>query len=155
MRTRETTIEVVGATAEPLSAEEELYYGVVEGWMSASLSIPREYCKFMITTAFAAVPVYLGLLRFAVTATDASLTSNPTLALVVTPPFFLLASAIAFISGYFPRKTEVDLASPTRLKAAYGAAIKSRRLQIFAGTGFFFLGVGIATIAVLRLLLYS
>jgi hypothetical protein len=107
-----------------------------------SVSVGREFCKFMVGVSSGAVPVYLALLALALPKDYRPVWWWKGVVLVVPGLVFLVASAV-FAFGVFPRTDTFSLDVPAEIEKARNDAMSTRGLLSTAG----FVLFGIGTLA--------
>lgn len=103
-----------------------------------SISISREFCKYMITASMSAIPLYLGLLKYITPDKNMLESCNLTMLFMITPCLLLLASAIIFIIGLFPSTAFFSLDNYRETEQARTQMI-SRRMNFVKWGTFVFL----------------
>jgi len=104
-----------------------------------SIEVGREFCKFMITTALAAIPAYMGLLKF-VLPKDYSLQSHDEISFLAAPILFL-ASSVLFAIGYFPRRSTLSLDLPDDIERDRSKTITRRQRCAIGAFSIFCIGI--------------
>jgi hypothetical protein len=113
-----------------------------------SVEVGREFCKFMTTTALAAIPTYIGLLKL-VLPQDHSL-QNGSEAILLIPPAFFFGASIVFMLGYFPKKGNLSLDIPAEIERERKATITRRYRYAICGFVVFGVGTAIASVLLIR-----
>ena len=131
----------------PLSPHNEALYEAGKEMLISSISIARDFCKFMITVSTGSIPLYLGLLKFVLPENITLRVSN--LVISVIPPFLFLISAIVFVLGYFPQTDYFSLDIIDEIKLAYEKTVIKRRKIIICGTVLFVIGTILAVLSIL------
>ena len=80
-----------------------------------SVETGREFCRFMITTNMAAIPVYLGLLQLMLPATYRPALSVGVVLLL--PALIFMCGAGLSVAGYLPRVSSFSLDLPQEIDA--------------------------------------
>lgn len=100
--------------AEELSPHDKALYEAGKNLLVESVSVRREFFKFMTTTALSAIPIYLGLLKL-VLPKDYVLQFREEVTFLV-PPVAFLVSSVLFVLGYFPQRGCLSLDLPSEIK---------------------------------------
>jgi hypothetical protein len=124
---------------EPLTSHNEGLIEAGKAMLVSSVDVGRDFCKSMITVATAAIPVYIALVGLAV-GKDFRPDFQEGLVLSLAPAA-LLASAISFGIGYFPKSASFSLDVPSEIDAVRQATLKKRMRWAYIGLGLFVLGV--------------
>src|SRR5690606_1119747 len=117
---------------EAVTPHNQALYEAGKKLLVESIETGRAFCKFMITTNMAAVPVYLGLLGFWLPAGyRVSATAG---AVLLVPPRLFLLGAIVAAYGFLPGMAQYSLDLPAEIAAARNASIRRRRTAAGAAT---------------------
>jgi hypothetical protein len=136
---------------QPVSPHNQALYEAGKQMLVESVSVGREFCKFMVGVSTGAIPLYLALLQLALPK-DYRPGWGKGIAAVVPAAGFLLAGAI-FAMGVFPRSGKFSLDSVDAIDAARAKALRWRGLLSTIGFGIFLLAASAAvvvTVAALR-----
>lgn len=125
--------------AEELSPHNKALYEAGKSLLVESVSVGREFCKFMTTTALSAIPLYLGLLKLVLPKDYVLHTREEVLLLL--PPVAFLVSSIVFILGYFPQRGQLSLDLPSEIEKERSKTIVRRQHYAIAAFIVFALGV--------------
>ena len=137
-----TSMPPSGAGPQPpvsLSFAESIVNMELQEWVKASPAIARDFCKQMLSTTTAAIPVFFAVLKYL--GVDKATVQFPAWIGILPPSLFLL-SAILFILTLRPQYFEaIGVEAFTR--------IRTRRIQtmnwlILIGTALFIIGAGLA-----------
>jgi|ERR1043165_9969811 len=134
-RTAEDVIE-----GEPLSPDTEMWVGVGRKLVEESISVGRDYEKFMIQFSFGAVPLYATLLRLF--KGDSPITppnEGFKIVILLAPVVLFLLSSIVFLFAYYPRSIAVLISTAEDVRRLHGKLLNSRRKMDFLGTAVFIL----------------
>lgn len=131
----------------PLSPQNEVIYEMGKEMLKSSLSIARDFCKFMITSTIGAIPIYLGLFKFVLS--ENTILSGIKLLLSIIPLLLFFFSTILFICGYLPKASRLYLDNINDIEQAHDKIIIRRKIFIYLGTTFFFIGIIVATVSIL------
>jgi len=125
--------------AEDLTPHNKALYEAGKSLLVESVSVGREFCKFMTTTTLGAIPLYLALLKL-VLPKEYVLHSRDEF-LFLLPPVAFLVSSVLFVLGYFPQRGHLSLDLPAEIERERRKTIERR--QRYAATAFivFVLGV--------------
>jgi uncharacterized membrane protein YhhN len=126
-------------TVEDLSPHNKALYEAGKNLLVESVSVGREFCKFMTTTTLGAIPIYLALLKL-VLPQDYVLQSRDEV-LFLLPPVLFLVSSIVFILGYFPQRGHLSLDLPSEIEQERRKTIVRR--QRYAAFAFIVFVVGV------------
>lgn len=118
----DSKLEVIAV--EALTPHDEALLEAGKELLVESLSVGREFCKFMITTALSAVPVYVALLKL-VFSDKYTLATTGQIWLMVPVAAFFLAAAL-FTVAYFPAKCTLELDIPESIDQARTSIIARR-----------------------------
>ena len=137
--------------AQPVSPQDQGLYEAGKQLLVESISVGREFCKFMVGVSTGAIPLYLALLTLALPKDYRPAWGKGILAIV--PASLFLLAAVTFALGVFPRTGQFSLDYPEQIDAARSKAIDWRRSVSIVG--FLLFGVAalmsiVATIAALR-----
>jgi hypothetical protein len=124
---------------QPVTPHNKALYEAGTALLTETVEVGREFCKSMIGTAAAAIPIYLSLVGLAV-GKDYRPETLEGAALLAAPALFLVAMA-TFAIGYFPVKSSFSLdvaeeIEDMRVRAA------DHRLK-YAKSGFALLALGV------------
>jgi hypothetical protein len=133
---------IVAEGAQALSPHNKALYEAGKSMLSESVSIGRDFCKFMITTTIGAIPVYLTILKL-VLPQENGLTSSSKV-LFVSPVILFLASTVVFIVGYLPQTGNLCLNIPDTIESQRSAVIQRRQKWTKIGFLFFLAAVSLA-----------
>lgn len=139
----------VQVDADLLTPHNKALYEAGKSLLIESIEVGREFCKFMVGTCSAAIPVYLGLLKFLLPE-HYVLTSVAGFVFAMPAVLFLLASSV-FAIGYFPETGELSLDLPAEIDRERNTAINRRRRFAFWGFIVFIL----ATLAAIAAALWA
>ena len=122
-----------------LSPHNKALYEAGKSLLVESISVGREFCKFMTTTALSAIPLYLALLKF-VLPKEYTLQSHDETVFLVPPIAFFVSSGF-FILGYFPQSGRLSLDLPSEIERERAKTIRWRRWFSFIAFIIFAFGV--------------
>jgi hypothetical protein len=130
---------------EPLTPHTKALYEAGANLLKESLETGREYCKSMLGTCFAAIPLYVALLKIFVP-------EKKTLPEVVgkywlVPVCLFLVAAAAFSAGYLPGRRQISLELPHEIQGVIQRAT-ARRFWLGL-SGFLLLCAGIVAALVM------
>ncbi len=130
-----------------LTPHERALYEAGKSLLLDSVATAREFCKSMIATSTAAIPVYLGILTFL-------LPKDPALGTVggwtiALPAVGYLAAAILFTLGYLPSAHRFSLDVIAEIQQALEQNLARRTRFIWAGLAVFVLSTLYAIFAIL------
>ena len=146
--------KIPSVVAAVLSPHNRALYEAGKKLLVDSIETGRDYCKTMISGTVAAVPVYLGMLKF-VGIVNARGQDWRMLAvtLIWLPCAVFLTSSVVFTIGYFPSTGRFSLDIIEEIEVARQRVITRRSRFIVIGTVLFVLGVALAALNLLVLLL--
>lgn len=100
-----------------------------------------DFCKYMATLCFTAIPVYISLLKFV--SPGAGLPGDSNILWEMLPPAVFLSSAMTFVYGYVPTGARLSKAKETAqaFQLYYNRVAKERLRAAQAGTVIFTFGV--------------
>jgi len=118
-------------SVKEITPHNEALYEAGKALLVDSITVSREFCKFMITIATSAIPIHLGLLKFV-------LPENYTLKLIQgifasIPAGLFLLSAIIFAIGYYPQTGKLSLDIMEEIAKERMKTIKSRKKMTIVG----------------------
>jgi hypothetical protein len=128
--------------ARPETPHNAALYEAGKQLIVQSIEVGREFCKFMVGTSTAAIPLYLALVGLAV-----GKDYRPDVgegALLLLPPVLYLVAAATFAWGYFPVRTKFSADLPEEIDEARGETIKRRYGAAKYGFGIFALATILA-----------
>ncbi len=134
-------------STQPLSPHGKAVYEAGAGLIKESVETGREFCKSMIATCFAAVPVYVALIKLFVPEKQL-LPDVAGLAWIIPVVLFLLAAAV-FAAGYLPGRAHISLDLPEEVEKTLARAVNRRFWLGVIGFVLLCAGIiaGVATIA--------
>jgi hypothetical protein len=110
-------------------------YEAGKSMLIESISVGREFCKFMIGTSMGAIPIYLALLKFILPEKYVPSLQVGLLALI--PPVLFLSAGVVFLIGYFPQIGTASLDIPKEIEDERKTSVQRRyRLSIGGFTVF-------------------
>ncbi|WP_155309576.1 hypothetical protein [Desulfosarcina ovata] len=124
-------------TGSPLQPSDQALFGLGKKMVEESVQIGRDFAKTMIQFSFAAIPVYIAILK------QYSAEPKNTLEAIiqVAPNVFFLMSAMCFIVSFLPKKAEIVVNIVELMEEGLGKAAHRRSRLNYLGTVFFILGV--------------
>jgi hypothetical protein len=137
--------------SRPVSPHNQALYEAGKQLLTDSITVGREFCKFMVGISTGAIPLYLALLTLALPK-DYRPAWWKGIAAIVPASLFLLA-AVTFALGVFPRTGTFSLDYPEQIDTARSNAISWRRNVAIVGFSLFALAATmsiVVTIAALR-----
>ena len=99
--------------------------------LTNSLSVASSFCTAMVTVSTGAVAIYTGL--FALVLPQNFYLGFPTDLVAVIPALGLLAAALCFARGAYPRLEQMTLSNPNSIRAYRNATLKARADFTFWG----------------------
>lgn len=119
-----------------------------------SVTVGREFCKFMITLSISAIPIYLALLKLVINEKYILIFSQGML--IVIPPVAYLASSIIFMLGYYPNVGNFSLDLPGEIENERLKIISRRKKQSIWGICIFiFATIGMLVCLIFLLIIAS
>lgn len=111
--------------------------------LAESISIGREYSKFMVRFSFGAIPIYILLLKdIKFDVYQSSMFPHVLFLLMIYFPIILfLISSVLFIIAYYPKKSRFILDNVEEIQSAYMSILNKRRYYNIVGTIVFVLSV--------------
>lgn len=140
------TVVIKAGDARALSARSQALQAIGKELMRQSLGNAQDFCKFMIGTSSGAIPVYIGLLTFAIPDRE-SLQLNIIWAII--PPLLFLIAMIIFTAGYLPVKGEFSLEVISEIEDFRERTLKRRNTLLKAGVTLFSLGTLWASVVII------
>lgn len=113
--------------------------------MQDSLEVARDFCKSMLSSSFAAIPIYVALVKFALP--DRFRPDAAQAALLLAPAFAFLSAAVAFLAGYLPRTATFSLDIPEEIEATIRSATRHRLVFALVGFALFVIAIVFGSIA--------
>lgn len=123
------------AQGRPLTPHDQALLEAGRNLLIQSLTASAEYCKTMIRTSFAAIPVYMALLEFTRSAGTGLGSSEGELFHAIAPAVLFLSAALAFVYGYFPKSGAISLEDPEAIEQAREDVMRHRSFWMWMGTG--------------------
>lgn len=120
-----------------LTPHNEAMYEAGKKMLTDSITVGRDYSKFMITLSTGGIPIYLGLLKF-VLPNNASLDIQARL-IVFSPAFVFLLASLVFTFAYYPKGDCFSLDILEEIQNAYSSTLRRRRRITNTGLGLFLL----------------
>jgi hypothetical protein len=146
MKKMKNNNEIEIESAEPLSPHNEALYETGKEMLKSSITTGTDFCRFMITFSFGAIPTYLALLKFVLP--EKVVLSIVGLILSLIPPFIFLVSAIIFVFGYLPTTSRFSLDIIEEIKGVYEETIMRRKRIIKIGLIVFLIGSTFAILSI-------
>jgi hypothetical protein len=119
--------------AQAMTPHSKALYEAGKQMLVESISVGREFCKFMVGVSTGAIPLYLALLQFALPKDYRPSWWWKGVAAIAPGAIFLVASLL-FALGVFPRTGKFSLDLPEEIDQVRDHTIK--RLGNFALAGF-------------------
>jgi hypothetical protein len=113
------------SAAQTVTPHNQALYEAGKKLLVDSVDTGRDFCKFMITTNLAAIPVYLGLLKLMLP--DTYYPTWTAGVVLMLPPVVFMVGASLSVSGYLPRLSTFSLDLPAEIDAEREATIQRRR----------------------------
>lgn len=135
-----------------ISTQSEVLLALGEELMMQSLSKSQEFCKAMIGTSSGAVPIYIGLLTFAMPDRDIF---QPNIIWAIVPPLLFLIAMLIFIVGYLPVKGKFSLEIISEIEEFREKTLKQRNTLIRVGVSLFSIGILWASVLVISVLYFQ
>ncbi|MDB5228061.1 MAG: hypothetical protein JWN78_2254 [Bacteroidota bacterium] len=114
-----------------LTPHNEALYEAGKTLLVESITVSREFCKFMITLSTSAIPVHLGLLKFVIP--DHYVLSSNQGTFAAIPAFLFLISSIIFTVGLYPQIGNLSLDIPSEIEKERKKTLQSRKRFTFLG----------------------
>lgn len=108
--------------------------------LKESISVGREYSKFMLGFTFSAIPIYLGLYKYVKESMMQSMQIEQ-LIIFFLPVLLCLVSSVLFLFAYYPKNVKFIISAIEDIKRAHQIIIVRRQLFCFAATLLFLLAV--------------
>jgi hypothetical protein len=132
-----TEISVGQPTAE--TPHNQALYEAGKEMLVDSVTVGRDFCKFMAGVATGAISIFLAILAVALPK-DYRPSWGFGIAIVVTAALFLVSAAV-YALGVFPRTGDLSLDLIDSIDTVRKAAIKRRETCALIGSAFFAIGV--------------
>lgn len=144
-----TDIEV--GEPQPVTPHNQALYEAGKQMLVESVTVGREFCKFMVGVSTGAIPIYLALVQLALPKDYRPDLGKGVLAIL--PAAVFLVAAATFALGVFPRGGSFSLDIVEDIEKARGDAI--RRRGLLSSIGFILFSAGalasvVVTVAALR-----
>jgi len=111
--------------------------------LSDSISIGREFSKFMITVATGSIPIYLSLVALL------GVRESPSWCLLV-PPGIFIAAVVLFVLAHFPRYGNFSLEIAEEIEAARLRAMSGRDALLQAGMAMFLIATALGAVVLIH-----
>ena len=108
-----------------LTPHNEAIYEAGKTMLVESITVSREFCKFMITLGTSAIPIHLGLLKFVLP--EHYILSFQQGLFASTPAILFLLSSIIFTIGYYPQSGKLSLDIPAEIETERTKTLKKRK----------------------------
>ena len=131
-----------------LTPHNKALYEAGKTMLVESITVSREFCKFMITIATSAIPIHLGLLKF-VLPEHYILTLSQGIFASIPAGLFLL-STIIFTIGYYPQTGKLSLDIIAEIESERTKTLTTRKNRTLFG----FVTFCIATISMIFSVFY-
>lgn len=115
-------------------------------WIKNSRAVAVDYCKSMVTTSSAAIPIYFSILKFLGYDGDNEVTATRAL---VLPPILFFIAAIIFVVALRPSMKAVNESDFSTFRSS--ALLRLNRMMI-AGTVYFLVAVGFSIVIFARVM---
>jgi hypothetical protein len=148
----ETPVVIEASGVREISTQSKVLLALGEELMMQSLTKSQEFCKAMIGTSSGAVPIYIGLLTFAMPDRDVF---QPNIIWAIIPPLLFLIAMLIFIVGYLPVKGKFSLEIISEIDEYREKTLKRRNALIRAGVGLFSIGILWASVLVISVLYFQ
>lgn len=145
----ETPVVIKASGVREISTQSKVLLALGEELMMQSLTKSQEFCKAMIGTSSGAVPIYIGLLTFAMPDREVF---RPNIIWAIIPPLLFLIAMLIFIVGYLPVKGKFSLEIISEIDEFREKTLKRRNALIRAGVGLFSIGILWASVLVISVL---
>lgn len=146
-KTEEENVIIGVKDVGTVSPHNQALYDVGNELIRQSLTVGRDYCKFMITTSLSAIPIFLSIIAFSIpdkTALDIS-----TKIYLFIPVTLFLAASLIFTWGYFPVMENFCLDIIDEIEFVRSKTIRKRHILIRVGVAIFLIAVLIACIMII------
>lgn len=128
-------IEISSDEVSLVTPTNQAIYEAGKAMLIESISVGREFCKFMIGTSMSAIPIYLALLKFVLPEKYVPTWEVGIVALI--PAVLFLLSGVVFLIGYFPQQGIASLDIPKEIEKERQTTVKRRQKLSVAGFGVF------------------
>lgn len=108
------TEEAKADDVKALSPHNNAIYEAGKALVVESITVSREFCKFMITLTTSAIPIHLGLLKFVLPEHYVLSLRQGVFASI--PAIIFLFSTIIFTIAYYPQAGELSLDLPDEIE---------------------------------------
>lgn len=146
-KTEEENVIIDVKDVDAVSPHNQALYDVGRELIRQSLTVGRDYCRFMITTSLSAIPIYLAIIAFSIpdnTALDIS-----TKIYLIIPVTLFLAASLIFTRGYFPVMKSFSLDIIDEIEFVRSQTIRKRYILIRVGMTLFLIAILIACIMII------
>jgi hypothetical protein len=140
------TEEIEVVEVSEISPQNQALYDVGRELILQSLSVGRDYCRFMITTSLSSIPIYFSILTFNLQGQQALDTSNKIF--LMSPVLLFLIAALVFTLGFLPAVSNFSLDVIEQIETARSLTIRKRNTLIRIGVAFFISAVLFASIVI-------
>jgi hypothetical protein len=147
-----TPVVIKASGVREISAQSKVLLALGEELMMQSLTKSQEFCKAMIGTSSAAVPIYIGLLTFVMPDREVF---QPNIIWAIIPPLLFLMAMLIFIVGYLPVKGKFSLEIINEIEEFHEKTLKRRNTLIRVGVSLFSIGILWASVLVISVLYFQ
>ena len=138
------SIEILEVSA--VTPHNSALYEAGKSLLIDSVSIGRDFCKYMISLSSSAIPIYLGLLGFVLP--EYSTLSLKQGIFAILPSFLFLISTAVFTLGYLPKTGNFSLNIINEISGERAKTINRRNRLTWIGFGIFLAGIVTALISI-------
>lgn len=138
-------IEVEGVCE--ISPQNQVLYDTGKELIRQSLTVGRNYCRFMITTSLSAIPIFLSLIAF--TIPDQTTLDTSTKICLIIPVILFLTASLVFTWGYFPVVESFSLDIIEEIEAVRSKTIRKRYVLTRFGIALFLVAVLAACVIII------
>jgi len=130
----------------PVTPHNRALYEAGKTLLVDSITIGRDFSKFMISLSIGAIPIYLGLIKF-VLPEHYTLSLNQG-AFIIAPAFLFLIASVVFTIGYYPQIGHFSLDIIDEIENERTKTINRRAKLTLVGFSIFLIGTITAIISI-------
>lgn len=130
-----------------VSPQNQALYDTGKELIGQSLTVGRDYCRFMISTSLSAIPIFLSIIAFGIP--DQTTLDTSTKIYLIIPVILFLAASLIFTWGYFPVMESFSLDIIEEIESIRLKTIRKRYVLIRFGVVLFLVAVLTACVIII------
>ncbi len=142
---KKVLIEVEGVSE--VTPQNQTLFDIGRELIGQSLTVGRDYCKFMISTSFSAIPIFISIIAFS--NPDKTILDESKRIYLLIPILLFLAAALVFTRGYLPVRESFSLEIMEEIESIRTKTIHKRYILTRIGVVLFLVAVLTACIMIL------